>query len=71
MPRLADLLPAMAPYDLAWPEQDGLPRARNMYAGVSAEVQTQGERRDASWYGAELGYFPDGDPQVAAGRRVI
>ncbi len=69
------LAPAMAPYSLDWQRGRGdahaAPGARNLYANVSCHVHTAGERRRATWYDAELGFFPDGEPQRWARSRDV
>ena len=71
----ARLVPAMQPYRLDWPmvvpattlDKAGL----NLFAGVTARVQTHGQLKTATWYDDANGFFPDGEPQRWAHRREI
>lgn len=68
------LVPALQPYLLSWPTNTSATptpapssvtsgSALNMYADVAGRVHTQGTSREATWYDAEHGFFPDGEPQ--------
>ena len=68
------LVPAMQPYTIAWPDTSSSSPAGtrlNLYAGVSSAVHTGGEVKEATWYDAASGYFPDGEPQRWARRREV
>lgn len=65
------LLPALQPYTLDWPSQTPSAAELNLYAGVTATVQSEGKKVEASWYDARSGYFPDGDPQKWAHSRDV
>ena len=68
------LVPAMQPYTIAWPDTAAAASAGtrlNLYAGVSSAVHTGGEVKEATWYDASSGYFPDGEPQRWARRREV
>ena len=72
VPAVVDLLPAMAPYALDWPRHPPVPAsARNVFADLSdggtiPAVHTNGHRiqYQRGWYSPQLGFFPDGDPQM-------
>ena len=68
MPRV---LPAMAPYGLAWPSNRSLGSEMNLYAGVTGVVHSEGRSLSSSWYARSLGYFPDGDPQLWVHSREV
>ena len=66
------LVPALQPYRLDWPTRGTPAGGRlNLFEGVTARVHTAGAVRDASWYDAAHGFFPDGEPQRWAHRREI
>lgn len=63
--------PAMAPYSLDWPSNRSCGSALDLYAGVSAMVHSQGSEFLTSWRARNLGYFPDGDPQIWVRNREV
>ncbi|CAE7724302.1 unnamed protein product [Symbiodinium sp. CCMP2456] len=65
------VVPAMAPYSLDWPSNRSCGSALDLYSGVSAMVHSQGREFLTSWWAGNLGYFPDGDPQIWVHNREV
>eukprot|EP00439_Symbiodinium_sp_Y106_P051578 s1829_g6.t2 len=65
------VVPAMAPYSLDWPSNRSCGSALDLYSGVSAVVHSQGSEFLTSWRARNLGYFPDGDPQIWVRSREV
>ena len=69
------IVPAMQAYRLDWPDQGPSTDVHlNLFAAMASpttQVHVGGALRNASWYDANAGFFPEGDPQKWVHHREV